>query len=240
MATGRSSHTATLLPNGTVLVVGGLYQWQRNGGRPSQDIFDPATGLWTASNSFLDGLEDHTATLLANNTVLVAGGGLNPATMVTSATNLTGIYDPVAGAWVPSGNLKDTLMLHTATLLSSGKILVSGGVGGDDPSFHGTSRAETFDPATKSWTLTGSMGTLRFSHTAILLQDGKVLVAGGTGPGNTPIPPLSSAELYDPTTGVWTPTGSLTKARTGHTATLLPNGRVLVVGGADNTAEIFY
>ena len=92
--------------------------------------------------------------------------------------------------------------------------------------------AELYDPASGTWTATGSLATARFYHTATLLPNGKVLVAGGID--NNFIAALASAELYDPASGTWTATGSLANARYLHTATLLPNGKVLVAGGFDS------
>ena len=112
---------------------------------------------------------------------------------------------------------------HTATLLPSGKVLVAGGESGVGVS----NSAELYDPASGTWTATGSLGTARRNHTATLLPNGKVLVAGGNnGPGA-----LRSAELYDPARGTWTATGSLGNARERHTAMLLPSGKVLVAAG---------
>jgi Kelch motif len=108
-------------------------------------------------------------------------------------------------------------------LLPNGKVLVAGGV---IPYF---SSAELYDPATGSWTATGSLNTARYTHTATLLPNGKVLVAGGYDSA-----PLSSAELYDPATGSWSVTDNLNTARSGHTATLLPNGEVLIAAGGNN------
>jgi len=124
-----------------------------------------------------------------------------------------------------TGSLNTARDSHTATLLSNGKVLVAGGVGGAY-----LTSAELYDPASGTWTATGSLNTARGQHTATLLPDGKVLVAGGTlnSNGNNS---LASAELYDPVSGTWTATGSLTTARFVHTATLLPNGKVLVAAG---------
>jgi WD40 repeat protein len=167
----------------------------------------------------------HTATLLTNGKVLVAGGyNVNP-------TANAELYDPGTGQWAATGNMTTARLWHTATLLPNGKVLVAGGSGDGV-----LASAELYDPTTGQWTATGSMATARLWHTATLLPNGKVLVAAGADEGFIV---LSSAELYDPATGLWTATGSMTTARVDHTATLLPNGKVLVAGGSGASAELY-
>ncbi len=218
---------------------------------------------------------EHTATLLPDGKVLVAGG-LNGGSSLTSAE----LYDPASGSWTATGNLHHARFAHTATKLPNGKILVAGGLDGF-PGGSVLSSAELYDPASGTWTDTGSLNTARVRHTATLLPNGKVLVAGGliaaallparncttrrAGAGRTRAPStpramvtrrrccptarcwwqgdmdvgvLSSAELYDPASGTWTNTGSLNTARVRHTATLLPNGKVLVAGGDTNGGSL--
>ncbi|HVA88993.1 MAG TPA: kelch repeat-containing protein [Chloroflexota bacterium] len=136
---------------------------------------------------------------------------------------------PAAGAWIMTGSMHETRALQTATLLTSGLVLIAGGNGAQ-----GTlASAELYHPNTGSWASTGSMHEPRVQYTATLLSDGQVLVVGGFGSQGL----LASAELYHPRTGNWTVTGSLHQARANHTATLLPNGQVLVAGGAANGAN---
>ena len=202
-----SSLTATLLPNGKVLVAGVA-------GNGAQ-IYDPATGRWTATGTMTTSRLDHTATLLPNGKVLVAGGRIGDNSLSSAE-----MYDPNTGLWMAVGALTTKRDSHTATLLPDGKVLVAGGQGSSRSYYS----AELYDPATETWTATGSLTTARRNHTATLLPNGKVLVAGGPGS-------ISDTELYDPATGLWTATGALTTGRLLHTATLLPNGKVLVAAG---------
>jgi O-glycosyl hydrolase len=205
-----------LLPNGQVLVAGGDGS---SGVTNSAELYNPATGTWTATNSLTTARYAHTATLLPNGQVLVAGGEDSNGNSISSAE----LYNPASGTWTATGPLNTARFVHTATLLPNGQVLVAGG----DGSSGVTNSAELYNPATGTWTATNSLTTARCSHTATLLPNGKVLVAGGDGSSGI----LSSAELYNPATGTWTATGPLNTARYVHTATLLPNGRVLVAGG---------
>jgi Galactose oxidase, central domain len=221
MATARSEHTATLLNNGKVLVIGG---YSFNGELSSAELFDPATGAFTPTGSMVTARFDHTATLLSNGKVLVTGGR-NSGTSTYSTAEL---FDPATGAFTPTGSLATERAMHTATLLNSGKVLVTGGFNSINPGALAT--AELFDPATGAFTPTGSMAAGRESHTATLLNNGKVLITGGN-PDNFPSSTDGSAELFDPATGAFRRTGSMAAGRAGHTAALLNGGRVLVTGG---------
>jgi hypothetical protein len=224
--TARIGHTATLLPNGKVLVAGG------DSTGNSAELYDPGTGIWSSTGNFNTLRGGHTATLLPNGKVLVVG---SPGYGVNSAE----LYDPATETWSITGNLNTgRWYAHTATLLSNGKVLVAAGsIGGDDV----LESAELYDPVTGTWTDTGDLDIDRGVHTATLVPSGKVLVAGGFDYFYSS---LDSAELYDPATGSWSVSGSLNTSRSGHTATLLANGKVLVAagdsGGSPTTsAELF-
>jgi N-acetylneuraminic acid mutarotase len=188
--------------------------------------------VWHPGGSLTTERVGHTATLLPNGVVMVAGGE-NTAGRVPLTKTSAELYDSAANAWSQTGSMANSRDLHTATLLSNGKVLVAGGENLDDevnPTVILTS-AELYDPLTNSWSFAGSMSTPRAGHTATLLSNGKVLVAGGTNQfGNGYI---TSAELYDPVANTWSPAGNMATAREGHTATLLSNGKVLVPGGLD-------
>ncbi|HUP69659.1 MAG TPA: kelch repeat-containing protein [Acidimicrobiales bacterium] len=267
LAHGRYGHTATLLPDGRVLVAGGA---DGSSVLASVEIFDPAvpgpnsglTGRWTTAAPMAFVRLNHTAILLDGpacrgalcGKVLVAGGGetLSDGRHVYTAT--AELYDPTAGVWAETGRMTVPRAAHAATLLPGGTVLVTGGNIGDLfagsilERYETTSTAESFDPATGTWQVAGSLG-YRAWHTSTLLADGKVLVAGG----QTSIESFYSAEVYDPALHTSTGTPRMATPRRLHTATLLTGpgcgtycGQVLVVGGdvgqqgnRDGSAEIY-
>jgi hypothetical protein len=219
MSVTRAGHTATLLPNGKVLVAGG---WEGgNFANSSAELYDFATRHWIGTGSMATNRAYHTATLLENGKVLVAGGQASSA-WYSGPLDATELYDPAAGTWTITGHLAISRYAHTATLLADGRVMIAGGstVTGE------TSSCEIYDSLTGSWTQTGSLGAARYQHTATLLPNRKVLVVGGS----IGIP-LATAEIYDPIVGAWGPATSLVTARYAHTATLLPNGKVLIAAG---------
>jgi hypothetical protein len=233
MGIGRVGHTATLLPDGKLLVAGGITGDAGPAGTggtalASAELYDPASGTWTATGSMHARRLDHTATLLPNGKVLIAGGHGPQGTALASAE----LYDPASGTWTPTGPMGSARDSHTATLLPNGKVLIAGGYG---PQGTALASAELYDPASGTWTPTGPMGSARDFHTATLLGDGDVLVAGGAGGPNLGTQSgdgfWKSAEVYHPATGSWTATGEMDGYRLGSAATLLSDGRVLVAGG---------
>jgi hypothetical protein len=137
-----------------------------------------------------------------------------------------------SGTWTSTGSLNTARTAHTATLLQNGQVLVTGG---EDASRNFLTSSELYNPATGKWTVTGNTATPRLDHTATLLPNGEVLVAGGYLGVNSQYQPLytATAELYNPSTGTWKATGSMTVPRAFHGATLLANGEVLVAGGSN-------
>jgi hypothetical protein len=173
----RTGHTATLLKDGRVLVVGGL---ESPGGRlSSAEVYDPVSGSWNRTKGDLTtGRVGHTATLLQDGSVLVAGSRDPKLDAAPSAA--AEVYDPAAGTWKSVGDMGLARSAHTATLLSSGKVLVAGGLRADDAehpkkydaSTNATDSAELYDPGPKQWSPTGALQEVRDLHTATRLPDG--------------------------------------------------------------------
>jgi hypothetical protein len=248
MISPRDAATATLLPSGKVLIAGGYTK-----GPPgaefnyrilnTAELFDPASGTFTALPSMTLDRVYHTATLLQNGKVLIVGGFT--ASVFPYITNTAELFDPATETFtrVPGIMILER-GYHTATLLQNGKVLIVGGYEGSGLE----TRAELFDPATGTFTPTVDMNVALYSHTATLLPNGKVLIAGGyeqLALSNA----TNTAQLFDPASGTFTLLPPMTSPRFDHTATLLPSGKVLLAGGnaawlvgpfvVTNTAELF-
>ena len=230
----RFDHTATLLQAGKVLIVGGGSE-----GWGTAELFDSADGTWSWDGGLLPRAE-HRATLLLDGRVLVTGGS-GDADLSFGLPNAE-FYDPIAGTWSHAMDLHVPRYGHSATLLADGRVLVAGGDSlraedfwrnpAEPLHWPPNNSAEVFDPALGTWSSVGGLNTGRSGHTATLLPNGEVLVAGGytfTPPNSGVI--TKRSERYDASGAAWLPAGDLNVARSAHTATLLPNGKVLVVGG---------
>ena len=237
MTTARDYHTATLLNDGRVLIAGGSDG--DNQILASAELYDPAAGTFAPTGGMLRPKYFAQATVLANGKVLIDGLGSDDSSTAE-------LYDPAAGTFSLTGaELSSYTFPRTADLLPNGKVLETLDVDCDV-----SDGAEVYDPASGVFTETGRMTAWRTERTSTLLPDGTVLIAGGGD--NALATPFtyfylahSGAELYDPAAGMFTPTGHMTVGRTTHTATLLPDGTVLMAGGrdagaAENTAELFH
>jgi hypothetical protein len=223
LSSARRLHSATLLPDGRVLITGGYAL----GGVAvsSAELYDPSTGTFTATRGTSTVTVGGIATLLKNGKVLITG-------------NTAELYDPVTDSFAPAGSYVGPFYAgpfypDTATSLQDGRVLIVGTAGGDCWLEH----EEVYDPVTGIFKVVGEMypysdgcfGYIWAAHAATLLQNGKVLLAGGISDDTGTY--TNHAELYDPSTDAITPTANMTLARAGHTATLLTDGNVLVAGG---------
>lgn len=222
MTTRRAAHSATLLPDGKVLVAGGFAGDESS--LASAEVFDPATSTFASAGNMNASRAGHTATLLPDGRVLIAGG-YNGSYLASAE-----LYDPATRIFTPAGSMVTARSGHVATLLNNGKVLLAGGTG---VGWTFLADAELYDPTTNTFTATGSLTSARESHTATLLANGKVLIVGGHRGRRSTITIYSSVEIYDPATGRFTAAGNMTRIRHKHEATLLADGRVLIVGGAD-------
>jgi len=294
MTTPRAYHSATLLPDGRVLIASGRAAGRSDDNLATAELYDPATGLFTATAGMTtpSAHDVNTATLLPNGRVLITG-----APVANAGPSRAEIYDPSIGAFIPAASTPAPSTyppsFATATLLPSGQVLLASAFssalydpatgtfsptaarnafctqaallangtvltagGNDDPGPN--AKAFLYDLSAATFTTIDSMTAPRANLTLTALPDGRALIAGGstwtgfTLPGGQQAQAmaytccLASAEIYDPSTGLFTATAGMTAARAGHTATLLPSGQILIVGGGsgDNrpavaTAEVY-
>lgn len=230
VVSGVSSRTSTPLSDGGALLTGGFLSNRA-------ERYDPVEAKWRAAGNMLHVRGGHTATLLRDGRVLIAGGSTccdEPAPSTLLYANTAEIYDPATNAFSETGSMQFARGLHAAALLPDGRVLISGG-DGNDPAAPplGT---EIFDPATGRFSSAGNLAAPRDSHTALTLTDGRVLVAGGE------VPPLlaggasvgiAGTEIFDPATGRWTGGPMIDAGFSAATVTMLSNGKVLVFGGED-------
>ncbi len=234
MTSVRGQQTTTLLPNGNVLLAGG---YDGTNALASAELYfaptpPPSAGFWTTTGSLNTIRALYTLTRLPNGKVLAAGGeGAGYFSVATAE-----LYDPTLGIWTATGPLATDRYGHTATLLGNGKVLVAGGLQSFN-TYGNIASTELYNPTNGTWATNQPMTTSRYGFTATLLGNGKVLAAGGQSHDASGYTGQASAELYDPNLGTWTLTGTMPNVHQFHTATLLTNGWVLVVGGQDNNGS---
>jgi N-acetylneuraminic acid mutarotase len=230
MLQARAYPATVTLADGSVLVVGGSRAGVPLG---SAERYFPDSGTWLSAGSMSAPRTQARATVLRDGRVLVTGGGTEGAPGYRS-TNAAEIFDPMAGTWTPTTPMSSARAFHTATLLSDGEVLVTGGAS----IYHGSkgtvvASAEIYDPKSGIWHGAARMSVARYHHTAAPLSDGRVLVAGGWAFTTNSDKSLATAEIYDPAANTWTATGSMATGRARGSMTPLPDGRVFVVGGVD-------
>src|SRR5215472_10904477 len=228
MHSARSGHTATLLKDGRVLIVGGAAD-------DTAELFDPTSAAFSFTGSLIAGRSRASATLLSDGRVLIAGGlGLTAGPDGSlPVLDTAEIYDPSTGKFSATGNMQQARWNHVATLLNDGRVLITGGRKGHLCS---TASAELFDPTTGTFSSVGFMLSERVDHTGTLLATGEVLVVGGwngCAPDSSDDPPWDPlfAELFEPTSKSFRGSGNMSTTRIDHSAVRLPDGKVLVLGG---------
>ena len=231
-----TSSTATLMKDGRVLVVGG----DIGSGVATErvEIFDPNTNTWSEARPLSSVLSGHTAQLLDDGHVLVAGGwGANGA---PPAGGDAQIYDPHTNTWTATGPMVKPRWYGQSVRLPDGRVLVTGGTLLNQPVPPILAIAEIYDPVSNAWTAAADLAQARFTHTLVLLPDGQVLAVGGARDWDccwTGTSFVREIERYDPVANAWRTIGDLSEPRAWATTALLPDGRVWLAGGRNNTTH---
>ena len=231
MSVARASHSSTLLPDGRVLIAGGY-----NGDYlDSAEIYDPKTGDFSPTGKMTQPRSEHIAVLLAGGKVLLAGGVGTGWTFLVDAE----IFDPATNTFTKTGNMLAARESHTATLLKDGTVLITGGHKGRRAAIEIYKSAEIYNPNKGTFTVVADLTVKRHKHDAVLLDDGRVLVVGGSDERDSG-GAYTNVEIYNPKTKNFSKIGDMRFARykLQGTSILLKNGKVLIAGGSSQ-AEIF-
>ncbi|MGE3174874.1 MAG: Kelch repeat-containing protein [Planctomycetota bacterium] len=251
MANSRALHLAFPLLDGRVLVCGGADATGLV--LNTCELYNPATNSWSPAAGMSIPRVLHGGCRLADGRVLVAGGTsslADPLSIVLGARNSAEIYNPATNTWSAAANIGGSRISPALSLLPNGRALVSGGlevsfVLGFPIAAGTTAAAQTYNPATNSWAAAAPMPVARTGHqyNQVTLPNGRVLITGGVSvsvnltAGTLTATPLANAEYYDQPSNSWTAVNMPT-ARSLHSATLLPGGRVAVCGGAQGTIDV--
>jgi hypothetical protein len=239
MTSPRAEHTATLLPNGKVLIAGG--NDASGNSLASAELYDPIAGIFTASTNVMNSVRQvHHADLLPNGRVLISGGFDTSNNPLRSAE----LYDPVADTFTVTGSMGTARGNHASALLYTGQVLVAGGLIPGEGASVLTASAEVYDPVAGTFSPTGSMSVPRGQYFAMVLDDGTIFI--GAGAGTAVLPVGANADIFNPAGGTFGATSPFTMVQTGLRQAVAPDGTVLLASGVNSSgvtipnSEIFY